>query len=310
MTVLIESDYWRLWSNPEMGVQWMAGEVRHQQQWHAVLPECRLPSVADSSVLRAGQSSSAPLPAASFHMLPYSNRIRGGRFNFQGSAHQLLFAETHAIHGAVRKLPWRIVSQTPQSLLCELDSSEHPGFNWPWPMRARIEQSVDGAILNSALTLTNPGDKPMPVGGGWHPYFVRTILGSEATLTLPVDQVYPDSNGDCLPDGAAVALPAELDFRQPRELDASQRIDCCLAGLQGSCVIDWQEAGIKLTMQASELCRYLVFFNPDMPHFAVEPVTNANDAFNLASRGIENGMQVLAPDESLSISMALSVELY
>ena len=106
------------------------------------------------------------------------------------------------------------------------------------------------------------------------------------------------------------AIPTELDFRQARALDANQRIDCCLSGLDGSCVIDWQQGGIKLVMQSSALCEYLILFNPGMPHFAVEPVTNANDAFNLASQSIESGTRVLGPGESLEATMVIEASVY
>ena len=300
--VLIESDTWRLWSDPSMGVQWMAAEVCRQGQWHAVIPECR-PSPATR--MRTGQSESAPLAAASFHMLPYSNRIRDGQFEFQGRNIQLDGAESHAIHGTLRKLPWSIVEQTGNSLICETQTSDHPVINWPWPISARIEQRIDSDVLSSTIRLTNKGDTDMPAGFGWHPYFVRHVNGSEATLTLPVDGVFPDEAGDCLPDGPSVQLPESLDFRKPRLLDSNQRIDCCLSGLSGQCDIHWREGGIKLSMNASENCRYLILFNPDMPHFAVEPVTNANDAFNLMTQGIQSGTQVLEPEKSLEATMTL-----
>ena len=42
--------------------------------------------------------------------------------------------------------------------------------------------------------------------------------------------------------------------------------------------------------------------------FCVEPVTNATDAFNLASRGIAGtGIKTLEPDESLTETMTLTV---
>ncbi|MFK8075275.1 MAG: hypothetical protein AB8B84_01720 [Granulosicoccus sp.] len=303
--VLIESDTWRLWSEPREGVQWMAAEVFRDGAWHAVVPDCR---PADGP--RAGQASHAPLAAASFHMLPYSNRIRDGRFEHQGQTVQLENAQAHAIHGALRKLPWQVVKQDGSTLICRIDTANHAGVNWPWPISAEIEQRVEGTTLTSRITLTNEGDTDMPAGFGWHPYFVRQVNGSDATLTLPVTGVFPDAAGDCLPDGAAVELPPELDFRQARRLDASQRIDCCLSGLQGRCVIDWQEGGIKLVMASSAVCEYLILFNPDMPHFAVEPVTNANDAFNLASRSIESGTQILAPGATLEATMVIEAEVY
>ncbi|MFK7852635.1 MAG: hypothetical protein AB8B79_00920 [Granulosicoccus sp.] len=300
--VLIESDTWRLWSDPAAGVQWAFAEVCRNGEWHAVIPDCRN---TDSDALGAGQDASAPLAAASFHMLPYSNRIRDGRFTFEGQDIQLDEAAKHAIHGALRKLPWKIVEQTSDTLICETQSSDHTKLNWPWSIAARIEQRVEGNSLVSTIKLTNQSDSSMPAGFGWHPYFVRQVNGSDATLTLPVEGVFPDAAGDCLPDGAAIDLPASLDFRKPRLLDADQRIDCCLSGLSGQCVINWTDGGIKLVMSASENCRYLVLFNPDMPHFAVEPVTNANDGFNLSSKGIESGVQVLTPGATLESTMIL-----
>lgn len=287
-----------------MGVQWMAAEVFRDETWHPVVPDCR-----PSDDARAGQSEAAPLAAASFHMLPYSNRIRDGRFEHQGEVIQLDHADVHAIHGALRKLPWQLVDHDSSSLICRFRSSEHKLVNWPWPISAEIEQRISGDTLSSRIKLTNDGQTDMPAGFGWHPYFVRTVNGSEATLTLPVSGVFPDEAGDCLPDGAAVDLPAELDFRVARALDADQRIDCCLAGLNGQCIIDWTNGGIKLVMQSSSECEYLILFNPDMPHFAVEPVTNANDAFNLASRSIESGKRILSPGESLEATMVIRAEV-
>lgn len=299
--ILLESDTWRLWCDPTTGVQWMAAEVHREGTWHAVVPDCR-----PSDTPRPGQSESNPLTAANFHMLPYSNRIRDALFEFQGRAIQLENAKSHAIHGALRKLPWKVVTQNASSLICQFNSLDHQSVNWPWPVSATVELSVQGELLTSQITLTNLGDTDMPAGFGWHPYFVRTINGADALLTLPVSGVFPDATGDCMPDGAAVTLPDTLDFRSPKALDANQRIDCCLSDLDGPCVLDWKQGGIKLILQASDVCQYLVLYNPDMPHFAVEPVTNANDAFNLATQAIEAGVNILAPGESLTATMSLT----
>lgn len=309
--IRIESDCWRLWCNPDNGVEWVAAEVQRDQQWLAVIPDCRdeIPEESLVNGRAAGQAQDGPLTAASFHMLPYSNRIRNGRFDFQQQTIVLEQSDTHAIHGALRKLPWRIVASDSQSVCCAISSADHPGLNWPWAIDAQITHSISGDSLSSTIELTNRDSHDMPAGFGWHPYFVRQIKGATPVLTLPVSAVFPDASGDCLPDGAAIPLPESLDFRHARALDPDQRIDCCLAGLDGTCVIDWQEAGIRLNIKADDICRYLVLYNPDMPHFAVEPVTNANDAFNLASRGIESGMQVLTPGQTLRATMNLQVEV-
>ena len=304
--ILIESAHWRLWSEPASGVQWMGAQVKRHELWHDVMPDCR----PDVNQPAAGQSAEAPLPAANFHMIPYSNRIRDARFTFRGEHLQLENAAAHAIHGALRKLPWQVIQADQNSLLCGFDSRTYGAINWPWPIQALIEQRVSGDTLSSKITITNHGNSPMPVGTGWHPYFVRQIGQAMPTLTLPVDGVFPDAAGDCLPDGAAESLPAALDFRHGRELDPDQRIDCCLSGLSGSCHIHWKQAGIELLISASEQCRYLVLFNPDKPHFAVEPVTNANDAFNLDARNIESGTAVIDAGQSYSVQMDLQVRIH
>ncbi len=335
MTTLyqLESDRWRLWLQPGLGVQWAAAEVHHDGRWLAVVPDCRAPSFMDGSVgqsseqasgqtpgqrseqafgrspgqPRAGQDESTPLAAANFHMLPYSNRIRDGRFTFADEIHTLADGDRHAIHGALRKRAWRAVKTDARELTCEYDSEVDGALNWPWPLQARLRHTLDGAILSSEISLTNTGRTPMPAGLGWHPYFVRDIDGSGPRLRLPVSTLYPDHDGDCLPDGAAEPLPASLDFRKARALDANQRIDVCLAGLEGACEIAWPGAGLALTMMASEICDHLVLFNPAMPHFAVEPVSNANDGVNLQAQGIDAGVVVLEPGETLSATMTLSV---
>ncbi len=300
----LQSDTWRLWCDPNRGAQWTAAEVNHHGQWHPVVPDCR-----DEVKNGAGQHDSAPLAAANFHMIPYSNRIRDGKFNFQGKTIQLEGAQGHAIHGAVRKLPWKVISSDSSHLMTEFQSTDHSSVNWPWPFVSTIEQRLSADTVISKMTLTNQGKTAMPAGMGWHPYFVRVVNGSQPTLTLPTTGVFPDTNGDCLPIGKPVSLPPELDFSTARQLDPKQPIDHCMSGFAGTAEIHWAEAGIKLTMQASNNCSYLILYNPEMPHFAVEPVTNANDAFNLSNQSIPSGTTTLEPGETLTATMTVKADI-
>jgi len=53
----------------------------------------------------------------------------------------------------------------------------------------------------------------------------------------------------------------------------------------------------------------LILYNPDMPHFAVEPVTNANDAFNLSNQSIPSGTTILEPGETLTATMTVKADI-
>lgn len=303
--VELSSEHWRLRLEPHTGLQTQSCQIRHHDAWHNLMPDTR--PGAEASKTTAADNDIA-LKASNFHMLPYSNRIRDGRFNFNGQAVQLEDAANHSIHGALRKLPWRVTSQTDTSVTAEYDTLKDGSVNWPWPIHASISYTLDNNQLLSRMSLTNHGDRNMPAGMGWHPYFCRTIDGAEPELTIAVDGMYPDTNGDCLPTGPAIALNDELNFKTPKKLDSAVRIDHCFSGLSSPVTLHWPNAGIKVLMHASANCNHLVLFNPAQAYFAVEPVTNANDGFNLSAQGVDAGVTTLAPSQTMTAEMQLVLE--
>jgi aldose 1-epimerase len=249
----------------------------------------------------------APLSAANYHLIPYSNRIRDGRFIFENQHYQLENANKHAIHGALRNLRWRVLEQDAQRVVAQYNTKADGDVNWPWPMKATITYLLKDNELISQINLLNLGSTNMPAGLGWHPYFCRDINGASPTLQIPVKSMFVDTNGDCLPVGEPIGINPELDFSEVRALNPEQRIDHCFGGLAGVSSIAWPDTGIMLQMHASDNCTHAVLFNPDAPYFALEPVTNANDAFNLESQGIQAGVKTLSPGESMQAEMRLSI---
>ena len=64
-----------------------------------------------------------------------------------------------------------------------------------------------------------------------------------------------------------------------------------------------------MQIDASEACRQIVVFAPnDGRNFiALEPVTNINNAFALAAKGVaDTGVRMLASGESFEISMTIT----
>ena len=61
----------------------------------------------------------------------------------------------------------------------------------------------------------------------------------------------------------------------------------------------------------AEPFRHLVLYVPaGEPFFAVEPVSNANDGFNLLARGVaDSGVRVLAPGETLGGTVRIAVSV-
>ncbi|HET6518556.1 MAG TPA: hypothetical protein VFG47_01890, partial [Geminicoccaceae bacterium] len=65
--------------------------------------------------------------------------------------------------------------------------------------------------------------------------------------------------------------------------------------------IHWPESGLTVTIEAGPAFRHLVVYvPPGQDFFCVEPVSNANDGFNLHERGVDGtGVRVLEPGEGL-----------
>ncbi|MGQ9814874.1 MAG: aldose 1-epimerase [Candidatus Roseilinea sp.] len=301
---------------PEAGASLVAFEMRHDDQ--------SLPLMRPTPPEAVTQHESGQM--ASFVMLPWSNRIINARFWFEGREYALRpnTPQGFAIHGDGRQRPWRIIAQQDNAITCALDSRDFPDYNFPFPLQAEMEYSLSDTRLSMALTLTNVGDHAMPAGFGFHPYFNRGFGASdadEAQLQIRVGGVYPPLPGMAskpipAPDswltalgGPLVPLLPEQDFSQLQTVGARE-IDHCFGGWDGHAIIAYPSAGLRLRFECDPVFGHVVIYTPPgKPFFAVEPVTLANNAFNLHAAGLANtGAQVVQPGASLSGRFCLYVE--
>ncbi len=89
----------------------------------------------------AGAASIAaadPFGLASFPLVPYSNRIGNGRFEWDGQSIALarnFLPEPHSIHGVGFQRPWSVQSRSADAIVLGLEYQ--PGSGWPWPFHAQ-----------------------------------------------------------------------------------------------------------------------------------------------------------------------------
>ena len=112
--------------------------------------------------------------AGSYPLLPFSNRIREGRFRWQGRdialpAHP---GQAHAMHGFGHARPWTVSTLGEDRIVMDLAHAP-AGDDWPWPMHARQTLVLRDEGLDAELTVGNDGETAMPVGGGFHPFLAR-----------------------------------------------------------------------------------------------------------------------------------------
>ncbi len=253
-----------------------------------------------------------PGQASCFLLAPWSNRIADAAFAFDGRDHVLRpnFPDGTAIHGDVRDRPWRITDRTPVSARLVFDSREHARVNFPWAFACVARYEVTPDAFAVALSVTNLSDVPIPAGCGLHPYFARRVFteGDDVQLRAPVGGRYPCDRQ--IPTGPHRddATCERLRAGGPPETG----LDDCFGAMEGRAEITWPASGVSLAIDCSNTLDHLVVFTPahdgnPLPWFCVEPVTHANDAFNLEARGVPAGSRTLSPGETLSTTTTFHV---
>lgn len=243
-----------------------------------------------------------PYRSAAFPLVPYSNRIREGRFAFGGRPVTLPLnrpPERHAIHGHGWQSAWQPVHVEAAGARLEY---RHAAGAWPWAYRAVQRFTLTAAGLTVALDLVNESDVPMPAGLGWHPYFPRT---PRTTIAAEVRAVWL-TDEEMLPTALVPPSPA-ADPSRGVAVDAAA-LDNCFVGWSRRVDVEWPEPDAGLTMTAEPPLDYLVVFTPPgRPFFCVEPVSHVTDAFNLAEAGRpDTGRRVLEPGAALRTAITLT----
>jgi aldose 1-epimerase len=242
--------------------------------------------------------------SAAFPLVPYSNRIRAGRFSFRGLDVLLPLnrpPERHSIHGLGWQTAWQPHAVREHEAVLEF---RHTTDAWPWAFRATQQLTLAPASLSIELTLRNESETPMPAGLGWHPYFPRT---RRTTLTADIQAIWL-TDGEVMP---TTLEPPRSDADLARGITVEAvGLDNCYVGWRRRAAIEWPELATRLVMTAEAPLDFLVVYTPPgRPFFCVEPVSHVTDAFNLAAAGREDtGARALEPGETLRAAVVLTLE--
>lgn len=241
------------------------------------------------------------LDASSFPLVPFVNRITGGRFTFRGRGVTLapnMAGDPSPLHGQGWLSPWRVE---------QADNSEaalsfrHEAGEWPWAYDARQEFALEERGLSLRLSCRNESDEPMPCGLGQHPYFEcgrETRLDTRVTHAWTIDeQVLPVEK-----------VPAEGRYDLRERLVCGQDLDHGFGGWGGSARLTDPAWPFALELSSPDASFFQLYSPAAGGIFVAEPVTHANAALN-APEGEwpELGMRVLEPGESMSLEMRVEV---
>jgi aldose 1-epimerase len=222
-------------------------------------------------------------------LVPWPNRIRGGRYSFDGVDYQLGLTEPaagNAIHGLGRWARWTKVAHQPDRVTLRLDVVPQNGY--PFEVRVDVTYALHAEHgLSVTLAAANLGNRRAPFGAGSHPYFAtRGHRLDDVTLQLPAgERLVVDDHQ--VPVGTRSVARTDHDFRRGRRLRGLRMDDGFTAlttdGGRGFAEVRTRSGGARLWFD--ETFRFLQVFTldgllPNQPAIAIEPMTCAPDAFN------------------------------
>lgn len=248
---------------------------------------------------RALAGSFAP-DMACFPLVPFSNRIGGGRFVFQGREVVLATdpGSPHRIHGHGWSNPWTVEAAAEDALRVGFS---HRVDDWPWSYRATQTVALDGEGLTVTLDLVNESDGDMPAGLGLHPYFAKS---PGSVVTADVRAVW--DNDDTILPSRRRPLPAAWDFRHGVAMDHAA-LDNGFTGWSGTATLDRPRERLRLTMLADGPVGHLIVYAPPgEPYLCLEPVTHMTDALNRPQEA-DAGVIALPAGERLSMTVRFLV---
>jgi len=253
-------------------------------------------------ILRNANKAKSVLETSCFPLVPYSNRIKHGHFNWQEKSITLPLnhlPEKHSIHGHGWQLPWEVTHQTDNSLTLQY---HYHAAEWPFSYSVQQTFKLNNSNLEIELSLINNSMTSMPAGLGLHPYFSLT---DKSYLKCSVDEMWSVDDENIPTE--LVDVPDNINNLSGMLIKGSN-LDNVFTGFSGSATVIWPEWQAKANITTSSNCKFMVLYSPkNEDYFCLEPVTHCTDAINMANNGVVNtGINCLKPQEKITVLMQIS----
>ncbi len=124
-------------------------------------------------------------------LVPWPNRLRDGRYEIDGTTHELPITEQetgNASHGLTRWEGWRLRERHDDAVV--VSHTIHPRPGWPFHVEVVVAWVLDGSGLTCTTQATNVGDAVAPWGYGAHPYLALAgTPAAQARVRVPAARV-------------------------------------------------------------------------------------------------------------------------
>ncbi len=249
-------------------------------------------------------------------MLFPCNRIRGGEFVFEGRKYSFPINEPSSgchIHGELYKTRFDIKNLENDRVSFVFSAKAGDYLNFPHAFEIERTYILGENGLSENVRVTNLSDENMPFMLAFHTTlnipFSALGEGASCTLKLPVvREQFRDEN----------YLPT-LKYACGRERDRALeegKYNICAQSVSAlyetngeKAEIYDEKAGASLVYEGDENYRYRMLWRRDGANFVViEPQTCAIDCFHLENSAEENGLVIVKPSETVSLSTRFSIK--
>ncbi len=271
-------------------------------------------------------------------LLPFANRIRG-KLSADGKTITATVAgktvtlpanwsgnkpgaEKHAIHGLMRRSQFQDVvvqNGTKESTISAGLNAGNFDRHWLSDTEVKVEATLTHDAFEMTVTAKNVGHEPLPMGIGWHPYFVLPS-GKRQQVRLHVPsqtRAVMNNYDDSFTTGERVPVKGTpYDFSAPggRPL-GTQYLDDNFSELnynpEGSTISEIVDPaanyGLRLITLSRQIKSIQVYAPPQKNFVAIEPQFNLPDPYNRDWGRADTGMVLLQPGQSVAWRVRLEL---
>jgi galactose mutarotase-like enzyme len=300
------------------------------------------PSVEDAAkTLNNGPEDFYDLKSATMGgaiLLPWANRIRGklspdgNSVLAQVNGKSIMLpanmqakhpnAEKVSIHGLILDAKFQDVKVTKTSDESSVSGTLHAGnFDGHWFSKSDVNITTHLAAnaVEMDVQVKNVGDEALPVGIGWHPYFI--FPGGDrqvGQLHIPAKKrAIANNYEDVFPTGKLAPLAGTpYDFTPPKGKalgtqfldDSFLDLDRALDGTVSAEITDPKaNYGLRITALSKEIRAMQAYSPPEKGYLAIEPQFNYVDPYGKEWGKTNTGMVTLKPGETVTYRVRLEL---
>ncbi|MCB5291137.1 aldose 1-epimerase family protein [Arthrobacter sp. SO3] len=270
------------------------------------------------ALLQDYPAESGPPSCAGWVLVPWPNRVAGGKWTYDGASQQLEITEPangNALHGLLSGASYTVANRTSDSITLAADVKAEPGYPFELATAVRYRLMEDGLLVNHSLT--NTGSRDAPVALGAHPFLrLGAVPTEDLTLVINAD-THIEVDDRLNPSGVTTDVRGTRhDFRTGQRVGAVALDDAWgnVRREPDGSSLHYLKAPdgsqVQLFMDAS--FGYIQAFTTHVfpsegglvTAVAVEPMTAPADAFNSGE-----GLRWLAPGETWHLTWGIRYQL-